>query len=85
MVSNKLDVCQQSFSMYTLSYLPLPASCQLTNLFPFNKVGSHDNDATVLLPDHSPEVGDGRLKTALSSDVLALALRQLSILATNVT
>ena len=72
-------------SLISLVNVPIISKFQLTNLSQFNKFGCHDNDAAVLLPDHSPEVGDGRLKTALSSDVLALALRQFSILAINVT
>ena len=55
---------------------------QSTNPSPFDEFCCHDDDAAVLLPDHAPEVGDGREKASLSSDILALLLKQLSILRT---
>lgn len=52
---------------------PLIQKCA-AHLPPLHLLGGHDDDPGVLLKHHPPEVADGVLQTALSSDVALLPL-----------
>lgn len=57
------------FNIFTWMYSDTKVTIRSAHLSSFDFFGSHDDDPRILLPYHSPEIGDGIFKATLCSDI----------------
>lgn len=59
---------------HEFQYSDTKVTIRSAHLSSFDFFGSHDDDPRILLPYHSPEIGDGIFKATLCSDIKFLML-----------